>query len=65
MMIKKLAELTKEENVTLDYCIGPANIMIIKVFAKSKDFITINRSSFSDDEIIEITKGLIRRVKHD
>ena len=65
MMIKKLAELAKEENVTLDYCIGPANIMTIKVFAKSKDFITINRSSFSDDEIIEITKGLIRRVKHD
>ena len=64
-MIKKLAELTKEENVTLDYCISPANIMTIKVFAKSKDFITINRSSFSDDEIIEITKGLIRRVKHD
>ena len=64
-MIKKLAELAKKEKITLDYCIGPANIMTIKVFAKSKDFITVNRSSFSDDEIIEITKGLIRRVKHD
>lgn len=65
MMIKKLAELAKKENVTLDYCIGPANIMTIKVFAKSKDFIIVNRSLFSDDEIIEITKDLIRRVKHD
>lgn len=64
-MIKKLAELAKEENVILDYCIGPANIMTIKVFAKSKDFIIVNRSLFSDDEIIEITKDLIRRVKHD
>ena len=65
MMIKKLAELAKEENVTLDYCIGPANIITIKVFAKSKDFIIVNRSSFNDDEIIEITKGVIRRAKHD
>ena len=65
MMIKKLAELAKEEKVTLDYCIGPANIITIKVFAKSKDFIIVNRSLFSDDEIIEITKDLIRRVKHD
>ena len=65
MMIKKLAELAKEENVTLDYCIGPANIMTIKVFAKSKDFIIVDRSLFSDDEIIEITKDLIRRIKHD
>ena len=64
-MIKKLAELAKEEKVTLDYCIGPANIMTIKVFAKSKDFIIVNRSSFNDDEIIEITKSLIRRAKHD
>lgn len=64
-MIKKLAELAKEENVTLDYCIGPANIITIKVFAKSKDFIIVNRSLFNDDEIIEITKDLIRRVKHD
>ena len=64
-MIKKLAELAKEEKVTLDYCIGPANIMTIKVFAKSKDFIIVNRSSFNDDEIIEITKGVIRRAKHD
>lgn len=64
-MIKKLAELAKEEKVTLDYCIGPANIMTIKVFAKSKDFIIVNRSLFNDDEIIEITKDLIRRIKHD
>ena len=64
-MIKKLAELAKEEKVTLDYCIGPANIITIKVFAKSKDFIIVNRSSFHDDEIIEITKGVIRRAKHD
>lgn len=64
-MIKKLAELAKEEKVTLDYCIGPANIMTIKVFAKSKDFIIVDRSLFSDDEIIEITKDLIRRIKHD
>ena len=64
-MIKKLAELAKEEKVTLDYCIGPANIITIKVFAKSKDFIIVNRSSFNDDEIIVITKGVIRRAKHD
>ena len=56
MMIKKLAELAKEENVTLDYCIGPANIMTIKVFAKSKDFMIVDQSLFSDDKIIEITK---------
>lgn len=62
-MIKKLAELAKEENVTLDYCIGPANIITIKVFAKSKDFIIVDQSLFSDDKIIEITKGLIRRAK--
>ena len=65
MMIKKLAELTKEENVTLDYCIGPANIMTIKVFAKSKDFMIVDQSLFSDDKIIEITKGIIRRAKYD
>lgn len=65
MMIKKLAELAKEENVTLDYCIGPANIMTIKVFAKSKDFMIVDQSLFSDDKIIEITKGVIRRAKHD
>ena len=64
-MIKKLSELAKEEGVVLDYCIGPANIMTIKVFAKSKDFIIVDRSLFSDDEIIEITKDLIRRIKHD
>lgn len=65
MMIKKLTELAKEENVTLDYCIGPANIMTIKVFAKSKDFMIVDQSLFSDDKIIEITKGVIRRAKHD
>lgn len=65
MMIKKLAELAKEENVTLDYCIGPANIMTIKVFAKSKDFMIVDQSLFSDDKIIEITKGIIRRAKYD
>ena len=56
MMIKKLAELAKEENVTLDYCIGPANIMTIKVFAKSKDFMIVDQSLFSDDKIIEIMR---------
>lgn len=65
MMIKKLAELAKEENVTLDYCIGPANIMTIKVFAKSKDFMIVDQSLFSDDKIIDITKGIIRRAKYD
>ena len=65
MMIKKLAELAKEENVTVDYCIGPANIMTIKVFAKSKDFMIVDQSLFSDDKIIEITKGIIRRAKYD
>lgn len=62
-MIKKLAELAKEENVTLDYCIGPDNAMTIRVFAKFQDFTIINPSSFNDDEIIEITKDVIRRVK--
>ena len=65
MMIKKLAELAKEEKVTLDYCIGPANIITIKVFAKSKDFMIVDQSLFSDDKIIEITKGIIRRAKYD
>lgn len=65
MMIKKLAELAKEENVTLDYCIDPANIMTIKVFAKFKDFMIVDQSLFSDDKIIEITKGIIRRAKYD
>ena len=48
-MIKKLAELAKEENVTLDYCIGPDDAMTIRVFAKFQDFVTINPLSFSDD----------------
>lgn len=34
-MIKKLAELAEEENVVLDYCIGPDNAMTITVFAKT------------------------------
>lgn len=64
-MIKKLAELAEEENVVLDYCIGPDNAMTIRVFAKFKDFIAINPLSFSDDEIIELTKDVIRRAKDD
>ena len=64
-MIKKLAELAKEEDVVLDYCIGPDNAMTIRVFAKFQDFVTINPSSFSDDEIIEITKDVIRRIKNE
>ena len=64
-MIKKLAELAKEEGVVLDYQIGPDNVITIIVFAKIRDFITINASSFNDDEIIEITKDVIRRAKND
>ena len=64
-MIKKLAELAKEENVTLDYCIGPDDAMTIRIFAKFQDFVTINPLSFSDDEIIELTKDVIRRAKDD
>ena len=64
-MIKKLSELAKEEGVVLDYQIGPDSAMTITVFAKLRDFITINASSFSDDEIIEITKDIIRRAKDD
>ena len=61
-MIKKLAELAKEEGVILDYHIGP-NVLTITVFAESRDYIIINSLSFSDDEIIEITKDVIRRAK--
>ena len=64
-MIKKLTELAKEENVVLYYCIGPDNAITITVLAKHREFIYINASSFSDDEIIEITKGVIRRAKND
>ena len=64
-MIKKLAELAKEEGVVLDYYIGPDNAMTITVFAKFQDFVNINPSSFSDDEIIELTKDVIRRAKDD
>ena len=45
MMIKKLAELAKEENVVFNYCIGPDNAMSITVFGKCRDFIIINLSS--------------------
>ena len=61
-MIKKLLELAKEEKIMLNYGIGQANAMIIKVFGKSIDFVIVNPSSFSDDEIIEITKDVIRRA---
>lgn len=64
-MIEKLTELAKEENVVLDYYIGPDNAITITVFAKHREFISINALSFSDDEIIEITKGVIRRAKND
>ena len=64
-MIEKLTELAEEENVVLDYYIGPDNYMIIRVFAKSQDFVTINPLSFNDDEIIEFTKDVIRRAKND
>ena len=64
-MIKKLAELAKEENVVLDYYIGPDNAMIITVFAEYREYLSINSLSFSDDEIIEITKNVIRRAKND
>ena len=64
-MIKKLAELVKEEGIALDYYIGPDNAMTITVFAEHRDCIVINALSFSDDEIIEITKDVIRRAKDD
>lgn len=64
-MIKKIAELAKEENVVLDYYIGHDNTMTISVFAKHQDHIIINPLSFSDDEIIEITKDVIRRAKNE
>ena len=63
MIIKKLAELAKEEGVVLDYYIGPHNVMTIRVYAKFQDFVFINPLSFNDDEIIEITKDAIRRAK--
>lgn len=64
-MIKKLTELAKEENVVLDYYIGPDNAITITVFANHREFISINALSFSDDDIIEITKDTIRRAKND
>ena len=66
-MIKKLAELAKEEKVMLNYCIDQANDTIrIDVIGKPKDFVIIhNLSAFSDDEIIEITKDVIRRAKNE
>lgn len=64
-MIKKLAELAKEEGVVLDFHIGIDNAMTITVFAEHGDFIVVNALSFSDDEIIELTKDVIRRAKND
>lgn len=64
-MIKKLAELAKEEDVVLDYHIGPDSTMTITVFAEHRDYLIINALSFSNDEIIEITKDVIRRAKDD
>lgn len=63
-MIKKLAKLAEKEDVILDYHIGP-NVLTITVFGEHRDYIIINSLSFSDDEIIEITKDVIRRAKHD
>lgn len=39
--------------------------MTITVFTKHSDHLVINVLSFSDDEIIEITKDVIRRAKND
>lgn len=64
-MIKKLAELSKEEGVVLDYYIGPDNAMTITVFAEHREYLSINSLQFSDYEIIEITKNVIRRAKND
>ena len=64
-MIKKLAELAREEDVVLDYHIGPDNTMTITVFAEHRDYLIINALSFSNDEIIEITKDVIMRAKDD
>ena len=64
-MIKELAKLAKEENVVLEYYIGPDNAMTITVFAKHRDYINFNALSFSDDDIIGFTKELIRRAKND
>ena len=63
-MINKLAELAQKERVLLYYCISSDNSMTIYVFAnKFEDFLTIYPlSSYSDDEIIEITKDVIKRV---
>ena len=63
-MINKLAELAKKERVLLYYCISPDDSMTIYAFAnKFEDFLTIYPlSSYSDDEIIEITKDVIKRV---
>ena len=55
-MIKKLAELAKEEGVVFNYCIGPDNAMSITVFGKCRDFIIINPSSFSDKDVIRRAK---------
>ena len=63
-MINRLAKLAKKERVLLYYCISPDDSMTIYAFAnKFEDFLTIYPlSSYSDDEIIEITKDVIKRV---
>ena len=63
-MINQLAKLAKKERVLLYYCISPDDSMTIYAFAnKFEDFLTIYPlSSYSDDEIIEITKDVIKRV---
>ena len=63
-MINKLAKLAKKERVLLYYCISPDDSMTIYAFAnKFEDFLTIYPlSSYSDDEIIETTKDVIKRV---
>ena len=62
-MINKLVELAQEERVLFDYCISPNDSMTIYISAKFEDYLTIYPlSSYSDDEIIEITKDVIKRV---
>ena len=62
-MINYIYELCKEHDCAINLCIGVDGAMTITVFAKHRDHISINALSFSDDEIIEITKDVIRRAK--
>ena len=64
-MIKKLAELAKEEGVVLDYYIGPDNAMTITVFAEHSDYPFTNPLSFRADETLDITKDIISSAKDD